>query len=100
DLERMRIDLIQGVGVSGTESRRFNREWMDCFSVENLLICVEASARAALMREESRGFHRRVDHPLLDDEHWLRNLVVSFKCGELELTAVPVVTSMPGRSIP
>jgi succinate dehydrogenase/fumarate reductase flavoprotein subunit len=97
ELGRMRVDVLSGVGVSGTESRRFNREWMDCLSLESLLICVEASARAALMREESRGFHRRVDHPLRDDERWLRNLVVRMERGGLELTAVPVVSSTPGR---
>ncbi len=97
ELGRMRVDLLPSVGVSGTESRRFNREWMGCLSLESLLICVEASARAALMREESRGFHRRVDHPLRDDEQWLRNLVVRMGRGGLELTAVPVVSSTLGR---
>jgi succinate dehydrogenase/fumarate reductase flavoprotein subunit len=97
ELERMRVDLLPYVGVTGTESRRFNREWMDCLSLESLLICVEASSRTALMREESRGFHRRVDHPLRDDERWLRNLVVRMGREGLELMAVPVVSSTPGR---
>jgi len=41
------------------------------FELENLLLLGELVALAALLREESRGTHGRVDYPLRDDEHFL-----------------------------
>ena len=38
-----------------------------------LLDCADALVAAALARDESRGGHYREDHPLRDDEHWLRH---------------------------
>jgi len=58
-----------------------------------LLACLEASARSALLREESRGFHMRADFPVRDDDRWLRNLVVREGRGEMEVYTVPVVVA-------
>ncbi len=40
--------------------------------VKNYLMCIELIYRAAMEREESRGFHIREDYPLRDDINWLK----------------------------
>ncbi|HUF90723.1 MAG TPA: FAD-binding protein, partial [Gemmatimonadota bacterium] len=52
------------VGVSG--HREFNPGWHTSLDLPNLLVVSEAVARAALMREESRGAHFREDRPEKD----------------------------------
>ena len=51
----------------------FNTELMEAFELGFLLDCADALVAAALARDESRGGHYREDHPLRDDEHWLRH---------------------------
>jgi fumarate reductase (CoM/CoB) subunit A len=43
----------------------------------NLLDVAEVIARAATLREESRGSHYRGDFPRRDDANWLTNILVS-----------------------
>jgi succinate dehydrogenase/fumarate reductase flavoprotein subunit len=98
EIRRMRTGDVPRLWASGTDSRRFNREWLECLSLVGLLACLEASARSALMREESRGFHMRADFPERDDGRWLRNLVVREGRGGMEVYVVPVVvTDVPPR---
>jgi len=54
---------------------QFNPGWHEALALRNLLITSEAVARAAHMREESRGAHTRVDFPGEQDE-WLKYNVV------------------------
>lgn len=57
----------------------------------NMLVTSQLIARAALMREESRGGHYRLDFPLKDDKKWLKNIVISRDDGDMKLTTKPVV---------
>jgi fumarate reductase (CoM/CoB) subunit A len=50
----------------------------------------EAVCRSALLRTESRGAHYRRDYPEEDHKHWLKNIVVRKKNGQLMLETVPV----------
>jgi succinate dehydrogenase / fumarate reductase flavoprotein subunit len=43
--------------------RRYNPGWHMCFDVESMLVLGEAIFRSALLREESRGAHHRLDCP-------------------------------------
>ncbi len=51
----------------------FNTEVMEAVELGFLLDCADATVAAALARDESRGAHYREDHPLRDDEHWLKH---------------------------
>ena len=53
---------------------------------ENLLLTAEIMARAALLREESRGSHFREDFPRQDDARWLVNILWRSRAGEPEPT--------------
>jgi succinate dehydrogenase / fumarate reductase flavoprotein subunit len=51
----------------------YNTDLMEAVELGFLLDCADTVAAAALARDESRGAHYREDHPLRDDEHWLRH---------------------------
>jgi succinate dehydrogenase / fumarate reductase flavoprotein subunit len=74
ELEKIKVkyDNIKAPGAS-----QFNPGWHEALSLRNLLITTEAVARAALMREESRGAHSRVDFPGESAEWFKYNIVLS-----------------------
>jgi succinate dehydrogenase / fumarate reductase flavoprotein subunit len=51
----------------------YNTELTEAVELEFLLDCADTLVAAALARDESRGAHYREDHPLRDDDHWLRH---------------------------
>jgi succinate dehydrogenase / fumarate reductase, flavoprotein subunit len=51
----------------------FNTDVMEAVELGFLLDISETLVAAALARDESRGGHFREDHPLRDDDHWLRH---------------------------
>jgi succinate dehydrogenase / fumarate reductase flavoprotein subunit len=51
----------------------FNTELMEAVELGFLLDISDTLVAAALARDESRGAHYREDHPLRDDDHWLRH---------------------------
>ena len=61
--------------------------------MDNLLTLLEAIARSAFMRAESRGAHFRKDFPEMDNKKWLKNIIVKNVNGEMELTTRPVVVT-------
>lgn len=55
---------------------QYNAGWHEALDLRNLMITAEAVTRAALLRDESRGGHFRIDHPA-EKEEWLKyNIVV------------------------
>lgn len=60
--------------------------------VRNLALSGEMISRAAELRTESRGQHRRDDYPDRDDKGWLKWIVIKNKAGQMELSAerVPI----------
>ena len=69
----------------------FNQTIIGVLELEYQLILAEVVGRAALMREESRGAHYRVDYPKRDDQKWLNHIVVKMdKQKELIFRTEPV----------
>jgi succinate dehydrogenase / fumarate reductase, flavoprotein subunit len=69
----------QKVGVEG--HRQFNPGWHLALDLRNMLLVSECVARAALLREESRGGHTRDDYPEMRAEWRKVNLVCAITNG-------------------
>ena len=73
---------------------QFNPGWHEAISLRNLLVTSESVARAARMREESRGAHTRVDFEGERDE-WLKYNVVIKKSDEVNMLAEKLLRAEP-----
>ncbi len=102
-----RLDALEaafeGIGVQGETLR----ERCECvrltLETRNLIQVARLLATAALLREESRGGHCRLDFPERDDERFLRNIVLWNAGGEVrhEMRPVPgleAAAAPPGAS--
>ncbi len=78
ELERIKKDASK-VKASGTS--QYNPGWHEALSLESLLISAEAVTRGALLREESRGAHTRVDFPGENNE-WLKYNIITSKMND------------------
>jgi succinate dehydrogenase / fumarate reductase, flavoprotein subunit len=58
-------------------SKIFNTEVVEHIELGFLLDMAEALVVSARARTESRGGHYREDHPLREDEHWLKHTFIS-----------------------
>ena len=59
--------------VVSDKGRVYNTDLMEAVELGFLLDCADTLVAAAEARDESRGGHYREDHPLRDDDHWLRH---------------------------
>ena len=80
--------------VKADGASQFNPGWHQAISLRNLLVTAESVARAAKMREESRGAHTRVDFEGERDE-WLQYNVVISKSNEGTMIADKVMRDEP-----
>jgi succinate dehydrogenase / fumarate reductase flavoprotein subunit len=71
-------------------NRQFNPGWHLAVDLNNMLLCSEMVARAALERTESRGGHTRNDYPKTDPEWGTKNIILSEKDGEVSLAHKPL----------
>jgi succinate dehydrogenase / fumarate reductase flavoprotein subunit len=74
EIERIADDAAR---VKAHGASQYNPGWHHALDLRNLLITSEAVARAALMREESRGAHTRIDFEGEREEWQKYNIVVS-----------------------
>ncbi|RLI44906.1 fumarate reductase/succinate dehydrogenase flavoprotein subunit, partial [Candidatus Bathyarchaeota archaeon] len=93
EIERMQREDIPRLYVMG-KGTRYNHEWIKAFEVENMVLTSEMIARAALMREETRGAHYRKDFPKTDNENWFVNIVIKQENGKMTFRKVPVVVTL------
>lgn len=93
ELERVRVMELPKLCVA-EKSRKYNVEWIESVEVENMLLCVEASAKSALMRTESRGVHYRTDHLNMDNVNWQKEIVVKEENGKMQLGTRPVIMTI------
>jgi succinate dehydrogenase / fumarate reductase flavoprotein subunit len=55
------------------KGRVYNTDLMEAWELGALLDCADTLVVAGLARDESRGGHYREDHPLREDNRWLRH---------------------------
>jgi len=72
--------------VKADGASQFNPGWHQAISLRNLLVTSEAVARAARMREESRGAHSRIDFEGESDE-WLQYNIILKKSSSGTMSA-------------
>ena len=81
-IDRMEQEVGKNLSISSI--RRYNTEFLDAIELKYMLTCARMIATCAKERKESRGAHLRLDYPDKDDAHWLRNIVIQKKDGEIE----------------
>ena len=79
------------VGVEG--NREYNPGWHTALDLHNLMTISEAIARCALMRQESRGAHFRLDFPdTSEDFSQLIMVLVKAAAGQMLVRSEAIVT--------
>jgi fumarate reductase (CoM/CoB) subunit A len=58
------------------DGKEFNQNLQDALELENMILVAKLVARAALIREESRGSHYREDYPETREE-WKKSIVLN-----------------------
>jgi succinate dehydrogenase / fumarate reductase flavoprotein subunit len=81
-LERIEKLKDRAQHVSATGGRAFNPGWHLALDLRNMLAVSECVARAALIREESRGGHTRDDYPGMNPDWRKVNLVCSLNANK------------------
>lgn len=82
--------------ILASSGRRYNRERIEAIEVPFMVQTALLVAQAALTREESRGSHYRSDFPAIDDERWLKNIVLTpDSSGQATITLTPVNEAKP-----
>ena len=94
DVQRALLEIekfkkrLEVVSVEG--SRMFNPGWHLALELKAMLTVAEAVARSALVREESRGAHSRIDFPDLDPVWGTKNNIVRQEGGAMALRQNPI----------
>ena len=74
---------------------QYNPGWHEALSMRSLLVTSEAVTRAALMREESRGAHTRLDHPG-ESAEWVKyNVIIKKGANGMEVEKRPKPEGAP-----
>ena len=75
---------------------QYNPGWHEALSMRSLLVTSEAVTRAALMREESRGAHTRLDHPG-ESAEWVKyNVIIKKGASGMEVEKRAKPEGAPG----
>jgi succinate dehydrogenase / fumarate reductase flavoprotein subunit len=77
-------------------SRMFNPGWHMAIDMKAMLTVSEAVARSALVREESRGAHSRIDFPELNAEWGTKNSIIA-RDGNAMALRQDVLTELPAE---
>ena len=80
DMEKALVELTKlkdrASRTSVEGSRMFNPGWHMAIELKSMLTVSEAVTRSALVREESRGAHSRIDFPELSSEWGTKNNII------------------------
>jgi succinate dehydrogenase/fumarate reductase flavoprotein subunit len=93
-LEDVKKGELKNLATAG-KGRIYNKEWLDALELPNIVHLLEAAAKSALARKESRGVHFREDCPDTDNDKWLVESVAKLKDGAVEVGHRPAtITKM------
>lgn len=88
-IERIRREEVPRMTIS-SDTKRYNYELVEALEVPNMLLVSEITARAALLRKESRGPFLRSDYLERNNKEWLKHIIVRQENGEMRLHTDPV----------
>jgi succinate dehydrogenase/fumarate reductase flavoprotein subunit len=80
-IERLKTDIGE---IPLSSAAAFDPVLVDWLDLRNMLLVAQSVTLPALARTESRGAHQREDHPGLDD-NWCVNQLVALSRGKLQL---------------
>jgi succinate dehydrogenase/fumarate reductase flavoprotein subunit len=86
--ERMRIALDQVRGLQNDLASMKAADYhglAKCVDAQSMALCAEIFFRSSLMRKETRGFHYREDYPDMDNDNWLKWVVVKEVAGYMDV---------------
>ncbi len=94
-LERLQDLKARSVRVSVEGHRQFNPGWHLALDLRNMIAVSECIARAALIRQESRGGHTRDDYPGMSADWRQKNLIcraesIGSGLGDIEVVEQPI----------
>jgi succinate dehydrogenase / fumarate reductase flavoprotein subunit len=89
-LEKLEELKQRAAAVTVEGHRQFNPGWHLALDLDNMLLVSQCVARAALMREESRGGHTREDYPLMSAEWRQVNLICRADGDEVSVVRQPL----------
>ncbi|HEU5271844.1 MAG TPA: fumarate reductase/succinate dehydrogenase flavoprotein subunit [Jatrophihabitans sp.] len=99
-LDRLSSLKARAGKVSVQGHRQFNPGWHLALDLKNMIAVSECVAKAALLRQESRGGHTRDDYPGMSAEWRRKNLVCratydAFGTGEVSVAEQPIPEIRP-----
>lgn len=80
-LEELAALKAEAATMRAPGTSQYNPGWHEALAMRSLLVTAEAVTRAALMREESRGAHTRLDFPG-ESAEWVKYNVILKKADE------------------
>jgi succinate dehydrogenase / fumarate reductase flavoprotein subunit len=80
-IEELEALKVEAQTMRAPGASQYNPGWHEALAMRSLLITSEAVTRAALMREESRGAHTRLDHPG-ESAEWVKYNVIVKKAAD------------------
>jgi succinate dehydrogenase/fumarate reductase flavoprotein subunit len=81
-IERLKTDIGE---IPFSSAAAFDPVLVDWLDLRNMLLVAQSVTLPALARTESRGAHQREDHPGLDD-NWCVNQLVALSRGKIRLS--------------
>ena len=74
-LDKIKLDIKN---VFAPASAQYNPGWNEAIDLKNLIVTSEAVTRAAILREESRGAHTRLDFEGERDDGLSYNIIINY----------------------
>ena len=81
---KMIQERFENVSIPRSDDR-FNYALVRTLELENMLQLAYAITAGAIWREESRGAHWRIDHPIRDDDKFLKHTLMTLINGEMKI---------------